>query len=84
MGAPILLARLERVLQHCHFIEDATHRPEVRLGVVRLVLPNLGAQVVWRAHTGAGVIFRSVEDSRDAEIPEFKLLRTVNQCAVVL
>ena len=77
----VLLARLKRVLQRSHFVKDAAHRPEVRLGVVRLVLPNLGAQVVGRAHAGAGVIFRPVEDPCDAEIPEFKLLLTVIQYA---
>ena len=39
-------ARLEGVLQRGHLVQDAAHRPQVGLVVVRLVLANLRAEVV--------------------------------------
>ena len=39
-------ASLEGVLQRGHLVQDAAHRPQVGLVVVRLVLANLRAEVV--------------------------------------
>ena len=59
------------MLQGCHLVEDAPHGPEVGLVIVRVVLPDLRAQVVRGAHTGPGIIRRPVHDPGDSEISEF-------------
>ena len=45
----IHVIRLEGRLQMAHLVGHAAERPDVRLEIVRLILPNLWASVVRRA-----------------------------------
>jgi hypothetical protein len=55
-------------LESDHLVEDATQGPDVGLGVVRLVAPNLGTGVVRGA--GLGVAEALLNDLADVEVTE--------------
>lgn len=59
------------MLQRGHFIKHTTHGPKVRFVVVRFILPDLRAQVVWSTNARSCIICRSVHDFCNAEITEF-------------
>ncbi len=59
------------MLQGGHLVEDTPHGPEVGLVVVRVVLPDLRAQVIRGTHAGPGIISGSVHDPGDPEISQF-------------
>ena len=61
---------VERVLEGAHFVQDATHRPQVTLEVVRLVLAHFGRHVVRRAHHGFRLLQRVVQHAGDAKVPK--------------
>lgn len=60
--------------QRYHLVENAAKRPDVWLLVVRLLLANLGRQVVWRADRSLSAVVGVLQNARDAEVADLDLV----------
>lgn len=69
--------RVERVPQHAHLVQHAPQRPHVALAVVRLLAPDLGADVERRPNHRLRE--RRLEHLRHTEIPDLRHNRRVRQ-----
>ena len=52
-----------------HFVDDAASRPDIRLSVIRLVVPDLGRGIVWRP--GLGVKESPLSYLRNVHVSDF-------------
>ena len=60
---------VEGALERRELVEETTHRPDIALVVVRLVVADLGRHVVGRAARRPRQLGRVVEHARDPKLP---------------
>ena len=65
--------------QRGHLVEEAAHRPDVALGIIRLVVTDLGAHVVRRAARGARQLDCTVEHACNPKVAELEDLAVLRE-----
>ena len=64
---------IKGVLQGEHFIQNATHTPDVTLLVVRFLLANLRRQVVRGANGSLSAVVSVLEQSGNSKVPNLHI-----------
>ena len=71
IGKSFHILSLERDLKSCHFVDDNSQRPNIRLRVIRFLVPDLWTGIVRR--TSLGVEKSFFGDFRYIEVSKFGL-----------
>mmetsp|Transcript_10793 Transcript_10793/g.29332 ORF Transcript_10793/g.29332 Transcript_10793/m.29332 type:complete len:232 (+) Transcript_10793:847-1542(+) len=66
---------VEWVFQRRHLIQHNSKTPDIALEVVRAVLDDLRAQVVWCTDHSLGIVLCGIQDACDAKVAQLDLTR---------